>query len=238
LMNTKNAALFIQQDAVNGYKSQIKEVALPNGQYIQFPCTSAGGANNPLKVTICWTDPPGAPNSVTNLNNPAIKLVNDLDLRVYAPNGTTNFPWILNPDLTNKTVAARSALATTGDDNRNNVEQVYIPNPVSGTYTVKVTHKGSLQNGNPQWVSIIVSGNAVQTAPPLKISQILETGPNTLALSWPAVVGGQYQVQVNTNLATTNWVNVGGVINAHLTNVVAQVPMSGPQAFYRIQQQQ
>jgi hypothetical protein len=57
-------------------------------------------------------------------------------------NGTTNFPWILNPDLTNRTSAAHSAVATTGDDSRNNVEQVYIANPVTnGTYTVTVTHK-------------------------------------------------------------------------------------------------
>jgi hypothetical protein len=146
--------------------------------------------------------------------------------------GATNFPWILNPDLTNKTVAARSAVATTGDDSRNNVEQVYIPNPTNGTYTVNVTHKGSLTNS--QWVSILISGNVAQSPPPLTLQAPLQTGTNTMAVGWPAVVGEQYQLTVNTNLATTNWVSVGGIISARLTNVVTQVPMSGSQAFYRV----
>jgi hypothetical protein len=55
-----------------------------------------------------------------------------------------------------------------------------------------------------------------------------------MAVGWPAVVGEQYQLTVNTNLATTNWVSVGGIISARLTNVVTQVPMSGSQAFYRV----
>ena len=236
LVNAKSAATLINQDATNGLKNQIKEVLLSNGQYIQFPVVSAGSTNSPLKVTICWTDPVGSPNSITNLNNPAPKLVNDLDLRIYAPNGTTNFPWILNPDLTNRTAAVRSAAATKGDDSLNNVEQIYIPNPTNGTYTMKVTHKGNLQSNGVQWVSIVLNGNVAQPVPPLKINQLLQTGTNSIALGWPAVVGAQYQVLVNTNLTTTNWVNAGGIISARLTNVVTQVTTSGSKAFYRIVQ--
>jgi hypothetical protein len=237
LMNTKTAALLINADATNGFKNQIKEVLINNGQYVSFPVVSKGGTNNPLKVTICWTDPPGTPNAITNLNNPSIKLVNDLDLRIVSSSGTTNFPWILNPDLTNKTVTARSAAATTGDDSRNNVEQVYIANPVTnGIYTVNVTHKGTLTNS--QWVSIVISGNVAQQRPPLAFNQILQTATNTIAVGWPAVVGGQYQIQSNTDLKTTNWVNTGGIISARLTNVVAQVSMpTNTQAFYRLIQQ-
>ena len=55
-------------------------------------------------------------------------------------------------------------------------------------------------------------------------------------VGWPAVVGAQYQVLVNTNLTTTNWVNTGGIISARLTNVVTQVTTSGSKAFYRIVQ--
>ena len=234
VMNTKTAATLINQDATNGLKNQIKEVLLNNGQYVQFPVVSKGGTNSPLKVTVCWIDPVGAANSITNLDNPTIKLVNDLDLRIYSPSGATNFPWILNPDLTNRTSAARAAAATTGDDNRNNVEQVYVANPVTnGTYTVKVTHKGTLASS--QWVSVLISGNVAQSAPPLAFNQILQTGTNTMAVGWPAVVGGQYQMQVNTDLTTTNWVNTGGIVSARLTNVVAQISMStNTQAFYRL----
>ncbi len=236
LMNTKNAAILINQDATNGLKNQIKEVMLNNSQSVQFPVVSRGGTNNPLKITICWTDPPGAPNAVTNLNNPTPKVVDDLDLRIFSPSGATNFPWILNPDLTNQTATARSAPATTGDDSRNNVEQVYVANPVTnGTYSVAVTYKGTLTNS--QWVSIVINGNVAHPPPTLAFNQILQTGTNTMAVGWPAVVGGQYQVQVNTNLTTTNWLNSGGIVSARLTNVVVQVSMPiNTQAFYRLLQ--
>ncbi len=224
VMNTRSAATLMNQDATNGLKNQIKEVLLNDGMTIQFPVVSADATNNPLKVTICWTDPAGAPNSVTNLDNSASKLVNDLDLRVIAPNGTTNLPWVLNPDLTNQTSAARSAVATTGDDNRNNVEQVYIARPTNGAYTVTVTHKASLTND--QWVSILISGNVPQAMPPLVINQFVQTSTNTFAIGWPAVVGAQYQLQSNGDVSATNWANVDGIISARLTNVVTQVSFS------------
>jgi hypothetical protein len=204
-----------------------------DGTYAQFPVVSAG--TNPLKVTICWTDPAGSANSLTNLDNPAIKLVNDLDLRVKSPNGTTNFPWVLNPDLTNQTSSARAAIATTGDDNRNNVEQVYLANPTNGTYTVTVTNKGTLTNG--QWVSILISGNTPQQPPAVRFNQILQVATNQLALGWPAVVGQRYQVQTVSALSTSNnWQNIGAATSARLTNVVTQVQMTNSQAFYRLVQ--
>ena len=239
LMNTKAAATLLNQDATNGLKNQIKEVLLPNGQFIQFPVVSAGNTNSPLKVTICWTDPAGTPNSATNLNNPTPKLVNDLDLRVFAPNGTTNLPWVLNPDLTNRTSTARSAIATKGDDSRNNVEQIYIPSPTNGTYTIKVTHKGNLQSNSVQWVSILISGNVPQPTPQLKLSAPLPVATNQVAVGWASVVGQNYQLQANNNLTTTNWTTVGGIINARLTNIVALATTSSNQMqFYRVVQLQ
>lgn len=237
LMNTRTTATLINQDATNGLKNQIKEVLLPNGQYIQFPVVSAGDPSNPLKVTLCWTDPAGTANAVTNLDNPAPKLVNDLDLRIIAPDGTTNFPWVLNPDLTNRTSAARSAAATTGDDNRNNVEQIFIPNPTSGTYTVNVTHKGTLAAS--QWASILINGNVAQQPPPFLLKAPLPTATNQIVIGWPAVVGQQYQVQsVSALAASNNWQNVGGIVSARLTNVVVQVPFSSTNAaqFFRVLQ--
>ena len=236
LMNTMKAARLIANDATNGMRNCIKEVMLNNGQFVQFPIVSSGGTNNPLKVTITWTDPAGAANALTNWDNPAVKLVNDLDLRIYSPNGITNLPWMLNPDSTNRNSATRSAAATKGDDARNNVEQVYIPYPTNGTYSVTVAHKGTLTNS--QWVSILISGNVAQQPPPLAITQILQTGTNTMAIGWPAVVGQRYQVQYVEALAVANtWQNIGAQISARLTNVVTQLPMNtnGNTRFYRLQ---
>ncbi len=161
VVNTRSAATLVSQDATNGLKNQIKEVLLTNNSIIQFPVVASDGTN-PLKITICWTDPAGTPNNVTNLDNPTPKLVNDLDLRVVSPTGSTNLPWVLNPDLTNQTSAARAAAATTGDDIRNNVEQVYVAHPTTATYLVQVTHKGSLQSNATQWVSILISGTCLR----------------------------------------------------------------------------
>lgn len=237
LMNTAKAAATIANDATNGFKNFIKEVMLNNGQTVQFPVVSTGGVGNPLSVTICWTDPAGAGNSITNLDNPSLKLVNDLDLRIISPSGTTNLPWVLNPDLTNRTANARSAAATTGDDARNNVEQVYIPNPASGTYTVRVTHKGTLTNS--QWVSILIRGNVAQQAPPLAINQILQVATNQVAVGWPSVVGARYQVQyVNALSTSNNWQSAGAQLSARLTNVVSILPFSPTNSsqFFRVAQ--
>jgi hypothetical protein len=237
LMDTAKASDLIANDATNGLKNYLKEVMLNNGQSIQFPVISTGATGNLLWVTICWTDPAGAGNALTNVDNPTIKLVNDLDLRVVSPSGTTNFPWLLNPDLTNKTATARSTAATTGDDNRNTVEQVYIANPASGTYTVNVTHKGTLTNS--QWVSILISGNVAQQAPPLLINKTIQVATNQIAIGWPAVVGSRYQVQyINGLSASNNWQSVGAQISARLTNVVATVPFSRTNTaqFFRVAQ--
>ena len=58
-----------------------------------LPVIASG--KGPLTVTISWTDPPGPVDEVNILNNPARKLVNDLDLRVNG-NGNTYMPWTLN----------------------------------------------------------------------------------------------------------------------------------------------
>jgi hypothetical protein len=140
--------------------------------------------------------------------------------------------------LTNKTSAARSALATTGDDSRNNVEQVFLAQPTNATYLVRVTHKGNLQSNATQWVSILLSGNVPQQPPPLVINQIVQTATNQIAIGWPAVVGQLYQVQSLNALGTTNWANVDGIISARLTNVVVQIPLNATnsQQFYRVVQ--
>ncbi len=62
------------------------------GSY-SIPVIASG--KGPLTVTICWTDPAATVDEVNILNNPARKLVNDLDLRVTG-NGTTYMPWVLN----------------------------------------------------------------------------------------------------------------------------------------------
>jgi hypothetical protein len=145
LLNTKNAAQAITD---NGTKSIIAEDSLSQGQTQTVNVTASG--NGPLTATISWTDPAGTPSTIDTANDPTIKLVNDLDIRVS--DGTTIFmPWILDP-------ANPANPATTGNNIRDNVEQVYIAGAVPGRqYTITVSHKNTLKSGG-QAYSLIATG--------------------------------------------------------------------------------
>ncbi len=78
-----------------------------------------------VKVMIVWTDPPANMGA-----NPT--LVNDLNLKLtHTSSGTVYNAWVLNPALPNN-------VATRGIDNRNNIEQITIDNPIGGTYQIDI----------------------------------------------------------------------------------------------------
>ncbi|RYY22735.1 MAG: peptidase S8, partial [Sphingobacteriaceae bacterium] len=143
-----NAAKAAQAITDNGVKSIISENTLAQGQTQTFNVIASG--SGPLVATISWTDPAGTPGTVGVVDNPAIKLVNDLDIRISQSN-TVFMPYILDP-------ANPAAAATTGDNIRDNIEQVYIANAVPGkSYTISVNHKKTLSSGS-QAYSLIVTG--------------------------------------------------------------------------------
>ena len=150
ILNARTAAEVISLSARNPYA--IQERTIRNGETHTIRVVSDG--SQPLKVTIVWTDPPGTPPPVS-LDPPDRMLVNDLDLRVT--NGTTTYlPWVLNP-------LNPAAPATTGDNVVDNVEQVVVPNPQAGVYTIMVTHKGILRPAGRQAYSMIVTGAVTHT---------------------------------------------------------------------------
>ena len=56
----------------------------------------------------------------------------------------------------------------------------------------------------------------------------------TLTFTWSAVSNANYQVQCNTNLTSTNWLNLGSSVTASNTIVSASESMTNSQCFYRI----
>ncbi|MEO7214777.1 S8 family serine peptidase [Mucilaginibacter sp.] len=145
LLNMRTAAQAITD---NGSKSLINENTLTQGQSKTFTVTASG--SGPLAVSISWTDPQGIPNAEGTINSRVPKLVNDLDIRISDGAATFN-PYVLTPDNP-------SAVATTGDNIRDNIEQVYIANATPGkTYTITVSHKGTLSSGS-QAYSLIATG--------------------------------------------------------------------------------
>jgi len=231
LLNARSAALLITNNFTSGSLANIKEVRLASGDFIEFPVVATN--TRPLCVTICWTDPPGTPvaASVDPTNR---MLINDLDLRLIRGT-TTNFPWLLDPNN-------RTAAATTGDNGRDNVEQVFIGSPTSGTYTVRVTHKGNLVNDTnaitDQRVSILISGNVAQAAPALAFTSITQVSSNIVALKWASVVGRVYQVQYRDDVATGAWQLATGEMSASKTNVTVALtmPTGVPNRFFRLAQ--
>ena len=81
------------------------------------------GPDQPLKVTLAYTDVPGFPGA-----NPA--LVNDLDLEVVGPDGTLY--------RGNQFGAGESVPNPPSSDKLNNVEGVFILHPAPGDYLVRV----------------------------------------------------------------------------------------------------
>jgi hypothetical protein len=229
LFNARTAALLMESNYTSQALANIKEVRLLSGGYIEFPVVATN--NKPLRVTICWTDPPSTPAGF-GLNLTNRMLVNDLDLRVISPSGATNFPWILNPtSVTNA--------ATTGDNIRDNVERVDIAAPTSSVYTVRVTHKGNLVNSSnvvsDQWVSMLISGNIPQPQPSLALGAPFINGTNA-TVKWPSVVGRIYRVQYKDDLNAAAWTDATGEINATKTNVAITVSASPDHRFYRVVQ--
>jgi hypothetical protein len=92
-----------------------------NQQFEKTIFVSDGGM--PLRVTLTYTDVPGNPMTI-----PA--LVNNLDLEVVGPEG-----FIYGG---NQFLDGQSVPGTPGRDDLNNVEAVYINNPVPGEYTIRV----------------------------------------------------------------------------------------------------
>ncbi|MDY8136638.1 S8 family peptidase [Aquimarina sp. 2201CG5-10] len=142
LVNAERAAQVISN---NGNTSIIDELTLNDGE--TYTRTIASNGSVPLSLTIAWNDPSGALGSG---NTPV--LVNDLDVRITG-NGNTYAPWIMVP---NASFDNYTDPAQRGDNFRDNVEK--IDTSVSaGTYTVTITHKGTLTNGSQDF-SLIIHG--------------------------------------------------------------------------------
>lgn len=127
-----------------------------------------------LKVTLAWDDHPG------NHQGSGRMLVNDLDLEVVSPSAVTHRPWLLDPD-------DPSAPATTGVDELNNVEQVLVASPESGTWTVRVV--ATLLPEPDQSFSLVMSAGAPPDLPPAAPTGLgAEPGANEgeIQLAWSA----------------------------------------------------
>ena len=137
LLNVKKSAETIL-DASNN-SAILSELTLEDG--VVFTTTFNASSDSPISATICWTDPAGIPQGSSNPNNTTPVLMNDLDIIITGPDGNDYLPWLLNP--------SSPLYAIKGDNIVDNIENIDIETPSSGTYTVTVSNKGLINNGYP-----------------------------------------------------------------------------------------
>lgn len=255
LVNTRRAAEHLEANAITGSRrSHIRQAVLFNGQTIQIPVVTNG--TQPLRVTIAWTDPAFQTTAIADLNGgivapavadpPGAMLINDVDLRLIRPGVATVQPWVLNP-------AAPTTSAARGDNFRDNVEQVFVNdsggNAPAGTYTIRITHKGTLRVANAlsatqyeltttqgrQDVAVLISGNVPQQSDRFALISLDKLSTQHI-LTWSSVPGIRYQAENSQDLAT--WTPVLGPINATAATTALTIPVSSPSArlFYRVRE--
>ncbi len=108
--------------------------ALRTGDVISYKITPT--TSTPLKISLVWTDVPGTTSS-------SMHLINDLSLRVTDPNDVVYHG---NFGLD----GSKWSLSEGGRDHINNVENVFIENPISGEWTIEVMGENIPMDGVPE----------------------------------------------------------------------------------------
>lgn len=183
LLDAEKAAIVIQSNADG---SAIRELNLMEGA--TYTSTIQADGSSSYSLTIAWSDPAGTP--TLGNDNQAPVLINDLDVRISG-NGNTYEPWVLMPNPTSDNFTQG---ATKGDNFRDNVERIDIDVLPAGTYTVSVTHKGTLVNGMQDF-SIVMS-----TGTPTVITSLEDEALASAILLYPNPSNGSLNITIPNDL--------------------------------------
>ena len=110
----------------------------------------------PLRMTLVWTEPPASASIGTGN-----AWINDLDLEATAPSNTVYLGNVFSN-------GASTSFGT--KDEKNNVEQIHLPSPETGIWTVKV--KAAAVNVGKQGFALILSGGVFPILPAPTASSI------------------------------------------------------------------
>ena len=144
------AKLLMREDGIN---TIVSEERLLNGT--TYEQILRPQANQKITVTIAWNDPAAQPET-PSLDPISLMLVNDLDVKLVAEDGTIKYPWLLNPSVP-------SAQAIKGDNYRDNVEKLEFNLPEAKPYRLIVNHKGQLVNGGQDFSLVITYQSSAST---------------------------------------------------------------------------
>lgn len=145
--------LFFPADARNLLVWDVRRAGgLATGEAHQYTLNVATNAQ-PLRVTLAWMEPPPA---AAAFGNP---VVNDLDLSIVAPDGTT----ILLP----------ASVAAGSTDTLNNVEQVVVAAPQPGLYTLRITGATVNFGGSRQGYALVATADTPEPPTPTGAQETL-----------------------------------------------------------------
>ena len=173
--------------------------ALPSGAY-------------QLKVMLYWPDPAAAPFAPSTL-------VNDLDLTVTDPSGTTHLPLILDPSP-----GGINNNAVEGADHTNNIEQVVINNPSTGTFSVSVNGTSIVQGPQAFYIAYEIIQPSVTVEFPFG-TETLVPG-ETANIRWSAYGGdpNSFTLEYSTDGGST-WNLISNAIPSTARSYAWTVPM-------------
>ena len=156
----------------------------------------------PIRATLCWTDPAGTAQAD---NSRTANLRHNLDLTITAPDGTVLRPFVM-PFVGNWSDAAMNSVATTGKNNVDTVEQVYLAAPTQlGAYTITVSLDGTLTTSTQAFSLVVTGASSVEANPPPTVSL-------TSPLNGAAVLPGQSVTLTATAADMATGGQVGSVI--------------------------
>jgi hypothetical protein len=122
---TRAADLILAQK--NNQRRHIVRGQIRQGAVLEYPLTVTSN-ETPLKVALSWLD-------IYSSTGSGTKLINDLDMELVEPNGTTTHaPW---SGLTSSGTQTHQFVQT-GPNRRDNMEVCEVSNPAIGTWKVRV----------------------------------------------------------------------------------------------------
>ena len=157
-----------------------------------------------LKVMVYWHDKEASVSA-------SIALINNLDIELTTPNGTNYLPWVLD-HTANATILNQPA--TRGVDDRNNMEQVTLDNPVAGNYSLSVTGTSIPYGPQTYYVVYDIISEAVALTYP-NGGEGLVPGENEM-IRWDAFGNtSAFTLEYSINNGT-NWTTISSNVNSSI----------------------
>ncbi len=230
LMNIQKAADLLQA----AYNAPAQAAILENqlsSTVLSRTLPFAWDGVSPLRATLSWTDAAGT--ATTTSESRTSRLVNNLNLRLISPTGTVHLPYIM-PFVGTWTQASMDLPATTGTNNTDNVEQVFIASPTTpGLWQAVVSVPGSL--ASTQAYALVLSGTAPTSPSVDRITPDSATaGPVPFTLTGNHFLSGAVVQLIKTGQPTVN-ATVTAVTSTTLSGTINTSGMANGRWDVRVQ---